>query len=141
MISKSPLRCRIVYHYPLQFPLTAVQVQLKFTIFLCVRLHFFAKKYLISIAIVYGGSRGGHPLFLDQIEARGAEEIFFDTGHPPYLSQPLDDSPPLSEALDPPLIVPSPSETLPQSDAILISVTRKRGHVISPDTALHEKTS
>ena len=77
MISKSPLRGRILYNYPLQFPLTAVQVQLKFTIFLCVRLHFFAEKSLISIAIVSGGSRGGPPLFLDQTEARKAENIFF----------------------------------------------------------------
>ena len=77
MTSKSPLRSRILYNYPLQFPLTAVQVQLEFTIFLCVRLHFFAEKYLISIAIVSGGFREGPPLFLDQTEARKAEKNFF----------------------------------------------------------------
>ena len=42
------------------------------------------------------------PLFLDQNEAPGAENKFFETGPP--LSQGLDDRPPpLSEGLDPPL--------------------------------------
>ena len=43
-----------------------------------------------GVSIFSGGSRGGAggpglPLFLDQIEARRAEKIFFETGLPPYL--------------------------------------------------------
>ena len=55
-----------------------------------------------------GGSRGGaraSPLFLEQTEARKAEQNFFKTAPSP-LSQGLNDRaplPPLSEGLDPPL--------------------------------------
>ena len=51
------------------------------------------------------GPRGlGPPLFLDENEARRADNIFFEAGPP--LSQGLDDRPPppLSEGLDPPLV-------------------------------------
>ena len=56
-----------------------------------------------------GGSRGGaqaSPLFLDQTEARKAEQNFFFKTAPSPLSQVLNDCaplPPLSEGLDPPL--------------------------------------
>ena len=65
------------------------------------------------ITLLSGGSRGGArggrgpPLFLDQTEARRAENFFGDPRPPPPLSQDLDDRPPplppLSEGLDPPL--------------------------------------
>ena len=46
--------------------------------------------------------------FLDQTEARSADNIFFETGPPPHLPplcQGLDDrAPHLSEGLDPPLV-------------------------------------
>ena len=51
------------------------------------------------------GPRGlGPPLFLDENEARRADNSFFEAG--PSLSQGLDDRPPppLSEGLDPPLV-------------------------------------
>jgi len=53
-----------------------------------------------------GGSRGGAwgpHLFLDQTEARRAEKFFFWDRPPLRLSHGLDDRPPLSEGLDPPL--------------------------------------
>ena len=48
------------------------------------------------------GARGARPaLFLDQNEARRVEKILFETG-----PQGLDDrAPPLSEGLDPPLLM------------------------------------
>ena len=44
---------------------------------------------------------GAPPLFLNQTEARGAENIFF--GDRPPLSKGLDDRPPLLQGLDPAL--------------------------------------
>ena len=58
--------------------------------------------------VTSGGSRGGAggflpPLFLDQTEARRAEKNFWETT-PPYLRVWMTAPPPLSEALDPPLV-------------------------------------
>ena len=45
------------------------------------------------------------PLFLDQTEARRSNFFFLDRV-PPHLSQGLDDWPPLTEGLDPPMHIP-----------------------------------
>ena len=50
-----------------------------------------------------GGARGAAPSFLAQTEARGAENIFLRLP-PPQLSQGLNDLPPLSQGLGPPLL-------------------------------------
>ena len=52
-----------------------------------------------------GRGGGGSRLFLDQTEARGAENFFLLFPHPTSLSQDLDDrAHPLSDGLDVPLI-------------------------------------
>ena len=52
-----------------------------------------------------GPGGGRPPLFLDQTGVRGAEKIFFGDCPPPPPSKDLDDRPPLSQGLDPALVV------------------------------------
>ena len=62
----------------------------------------------LKYKLVSGRSRGGAwvpPLFFDQNEARRAEKIFLETGHPPYLRVWMTPPPPLSKDRDPPLLV------------------------------------
>ena len=70
---------------------------------------FIRRPFLIS-----GGSRGGArpPLFLDQTEARRAEKNCFWDRSPHYLRVWLTaPPPPLSEGLDPPLLIYAPHDS------------------------------
>ena len=67
-------------------------------------------RHVLQLSLVSGGSRGAPPpLFLDQTEAQMTEKTFFVERTLSPLSKGLDDPCFLSEGLDPPLIVYSPT--------------------------------
>ena len=65
---------------------------------------------IFAIVLISGRSRGGTrgvrpPLFFDQTEAQRAEKNFYKTRPPPYLRIWMTAPLPLSEGLDPPLLI------------------------------------